>query len=139
MHGVGLIHQDFIVHLDLKPNNLVFSFDDRHLFIIDFGLAMRLSNDDETVKGFRGTKPWVVPEVVEEGGYEKIFNPFAADLWATGHIIEYFSSFIESSESSSVMELASQLMHTDPTEQLSLCKQIDPSTQWQWQCQSGLT
>jgi serine/threonine protein kinase len=124
LDGVGFMHQNYVAHLDLKPDNLLLSSDGVRLFIIDFGLACRLADYKEELEGFRGTQPWVAPEVGEEDKAVQRFNPFAADLWATGRIIGYFSDHLEKFENRWLLDLVPQLMNEDPTKRLRLLKPI---------------
>ncbi|KAH8913300.1 Pkinase-domain-containing protein, partial [Atractiella rhizophila] len=82
--GVGFMHSRGFVHLDLKPNNLVAITD--VLKIIDFGLSRQIG-DGTVLKGYRGTRSWVAPELGAEDVPEKGFYPIPADLWAVGVII----------------------------------------------------
>jgi serine/threonine protein kinase len=116
LDGVKFMHQNYIAHLDLKPDNLVLV--NNVLHIIDFGIACRVTSYEDVLEGFRGTKPWVAPEEGEEDGPEQRFNPIAADLWATGRILKYISDIMGSEDSDSLMVIARQLMHEDPTQRL---------------------
>ncbi|PFH53053.1 hypothetical protein AMATHDRAFT_105040, partial [Amanita thiersii Skay4041] len=83
--GGSVMHEHEVAHLDLKPENLVIREGD--LQIVDFGPSFRVSGRKEVVKGFRGTRPWVAPEVGKADMSDEAFSPIAADLWATGRII----------------------------------------------------
>ena len=66
MRGVQYIHSQRIIHLDLKPFNIMFSNpdDDYNLRIIDFGLAEKLGEEEERVKmTMCGTLEYMSPEV----------------------------------------------------------------------------
>ncbi|CAH8540479.1 unnamed protein product [Heterobilharzia americana] len=73
MHGLG------IVHLDLKPENIMIEdLESRKIKIIDFGLA-RVLNPNESFQDMAGTPEFCAPEIVN-------FDPitFATDMWAVG-------------------------------------------------------
>nr|CAH8847180.1 unnamed protein product [Trichobilharzia regenti]CAH8847186.1 unnamed protein product [Trichobilharzia regenti] len=73
MHGLG------IVHLDLKPENIMIEdLSSRKIKIIDFGLA-RVLNPNESFQDMAGTPEFCAPEIVN-------FDPitFATDMWAVG-------------------------------------------------------
>uniref|UniRef100_A0A5K4EYG4 Serine/threonine kinase n=1 Tax=Schistosoma mansoni TaxID=6183 RepID=A0A5K4EYG4_SCHMA len=73
MHGLG------IVHLDLKPENIMIEdLASRKIKIIDFGLA-RVLNPNESFQDMAGTPEFCAPEIVN-------FDPitFATDMWAVG-------------------------------------------------------
>ncbi|XP_067271965.1 myosin light chain kinase, smooth muscle isoform X2 [Pseudorasbora parva] len=81
LEGVQYMHQQKIIHLDLKPENIVCV--DRTGFrikIIDFGLASKL-DPNTPLKVMHGTPEFVAPEVIN-------FEPvgLATDMWSIGVI-----------------------------------------------------
>ncbi|XP_077393191.1 myosin light chain kinase, smooth muscle [Festucalex cinctus] len=79
--GVGFIHKQGIVHLDLKPENIMcVNKIGSRIKLIDFGLARRLENAG-TLKVLFGTPEFVAPEVIN---YEAIGYP--TDMWSIGVI-----------------------------------------------------
>ncbi len=64
--GIQFIHQKNIIHLDLKPFNIVFvNKVDDDLRIIDFGLAQQLQpNEDGIPIQMCGTLEFMSPEVL---------------------------------------------------------------------------
>ncbi|XP_075996672.1 myosin light chain kinase, smooth muscle [Genypterus blacodes] len=81
VEGVGFIHTQGIVHLDLKPENIMcVNKTGSKIKLIDFGLARRLENAG-TLKVLFGTPEFVAPEVIS---YEAISYP--TDMWSIGVI-----------------------------------------------------
>ncbi|XP_030642366.1 myosin light chain kinase, smooth muscle [Chanos chanos] len=79
--GVRFIHQQGIVHLDLKPENIMcVNKTGSRIKLIDFGLARRLENSG-SLKVLFGTPEFVAPEVIN---YEAIGYP--TDMWSIGVI-----------------------------------------------------
>ncbi|KAM4731434.1 myosin light chain kinase, smooth muscle isoform 1-T2 [Anableps anableps] len=79
--GVSFIHKQGIVHLDLKPENIMcINKTGSKIKLIDFGLARRLENAG-TLKVLFGTPEFVAPEVIN---YEAISYP--TDMWSIGVI-----------------------------------------------------
>lgn len=81
LEGLQYMHGQAVVHLDLKPENIVCVSPGSHwLKIIDFGLARKLA-PDTPVKVLHGTPEFMAPEVVS-------FEPvgFATDMWSVGVI-----------------------------------------------------
>jgi len=79
--GVQYLHDHNIVHLDLKPENVVCTQrDDANVKIIDFGTAQELEPDRQ-IKSMVGTPEFVAPEVVS---YDYIST--GTDMWSLGVI-----------------------------------------------------
>ena len=79
VRGVQFIHSQRILHLDLKPFNIMFANpdDDYNLRIIDFGLAERLLPNKEHAKmTMCGTLEYMSPEVMDCK-----FASTASDMW----------------------------------------------------------
>ncbi|XP_054828903.1 myosin light chain kinase, smooth muscle-like [Eublepharis macularius] len=79
--GVQYIHKQEIVHLDLKPENIMcVNKTGTKIKLIDFGLARRLESAG-SLKVLFGTPEFVAPEVIN---YEPI--GYATDMWSIGVI-----------------------------------------------------
>ena len=68
MRGVHFIHNQGVLHLDLKPFNIMFANvqDDYNLRIIDFGLAEQLEEGrDDVFMTMCGTLEYMSPEVMD--------------------------------------------------------------------------
>ncbi|XP_026208690.1 myosin light chain kinase, smooth muscle [Anabas testudineus] len=81
LEGIAFMHQQNIVHLDLKPENIVcVDNTGTSIKIIDFGLASRLDGNTP-LKVMHGTPEFVAPEVIN---YEPVC--LATDMWSIGVI-----------------------------------------------------
>ncbi|KAG7459707.1 hypothetical protein MATL_G00213430 [Megalops atlanticus] len=81
LEGIQYMHKQSIVHLDLKPENIVCVNKTSTLIkIIDFGLASKL-DPNTPLKVMHGTPEFVAPEVIN-------FEPvgLATDMWSIGVI-----------------------------------------------------
>ncbi|XP_063315398.1 myosin light chain kinase, smooth muscle-like [Pelobates fuscus] len=81
LSGVGYMHKQSIVHLDLKPENIVcVNKSSTRVKIIDFGLAKELAPGIPLTVLY-GTPEFVAPEVIA-------FEPvgFTTDIWSLGVI-----------------------------------------------------
>ncbi|XP_026148700.1 serine/threonine-protein kinase 17A [Mastacembelus armatus] len=80
LEGVAFLHQNNIVHLDLKPQNILLTSSSPlgDIKIVDFGLSRRVCNHHE-LREIMGTPEYVAPEVLN---YEPIST--ATDMWSIG-------------------------------------------------------
>ena len=88
LEGVQFLHHNLVAHLDLKPNNIVVGAHTQ-LHIIDFGVAVRVSELDSQITGYQGTKGYVAPEV--EQNPDAPYQPIRADLWSTGEVLRFLA------------------------------------------------
>ena len=87
LKALSILHENNIIHTDLKPENILLvnsinnieDFDDLHIKLIDMGSSML---EDEIDTHSIGTDPYLAPEVVLRGDYDK-----SVDIWALGNVI----------------------------------------------------
>ena len=82
LEALSFMHRLKIVHMDIKPNNIMFACkrrDNFHLKLIDFGLAREVGGLGRARCGMVGTVEFMSPEVV--GGH---FAQLESDLWSLG-------------------------------------------------------
>lgn len=80
MKAVAYLHKQKIIHGDIKPNNILVSPDGKDLKLLDFGVAVKLENDNENediVFTPRGDFQFRSPEAIAEGAYNE-----KSDIWA---------------------------------------------------------
>ncbi|XP_026770257.2 serine/threonine-protein kinase 17A isoform X3 [Pangasianodon hypophthalmus] len=80
LEGVAFLHKNNVVHLDLKPQNILLTSDNPlgDIKIVDFGLSRMVSSNQE-IREIMGTPEYVAPEVLN---YEPIST--ATDMWSIG-------------------------------------------------------
>ncbi|XP_057680773.1 serine/threonine-protein kinase 17A [Corythoichthys intestinalis] len=80
LQGVSFLHQRSVVHLDLKPQNILLTSTSPlgDIKIVDFGLSRIVSNHQE-LREIMGTPEYVAPEILN---YEPIST--ATDMWSVG-------------------------------------------------------
>lgn len=116
LQGVAFMHANGVVHLDLKPDNVVIDFGERRrsrsheatLYIIDFGIAEMNVTASTTVDDVCGTRGWTAPEIQEDQSW----SPILADRWACGKVLLYLGEQIN--RKSGVQELVRRLMDDNP-------------------------
>jgi serine/threonine protein kinase len=109
------LHSHKIAHLDVNPSNVAFDRPAQRLILLDFDIAIKLENEDDTITGYRGTEGWTAPEVGDPDGEDQTFRPMLADLWACGQMVDFF--FKE--ETHPLRELTKRLT-ADPEERPSM-------------------
>ncbi|KAG5280024.1 hypothetical protein AALO_G00084100 [Alosa alosa] len=81
LDGVRFMHEQNIIHLDLKPENIVcVDKSSTSIKVIDFGLASKL-DPSTPLTVMHGTPEFVAPEVIN---YEPV--NFGTDMWSIGVI-----------------------------------------------------
>ncbi|XP_040921846.1 serine/threonine-protein kinase 17A [Toxotes jaculatrix] len=80
LEGVAFLHQNNIVHLDLKPQNILLTSSSPlgDIKIVDFGLSRMVCSHQE-LREIMGTPEYVAPEILN---YEPIST--ATDMWSMG-------------------------------------------------------
>ncbi|KAJ8376527.1 hypothetical protein SKAU_G00071070 [Synaphobranchus kaupii] len=80
LEGVAFLHSSDVVHLDLKPQNILLTREDPlgDIKIVDFGLS-RMVNSNQELREIMGTPEYVAPEILN---YEPIST--ATDMWSIG-------------------------------------------------------
>lgn len=63
-HSIGEIHQQFVIHKDIKPKNILWDSKHERVKIIDFGIAGELSNEKQkqVAEIFGGSLSYMSPE-----------------------------------------------------------------------------
>lgn len=77
LKGITYLHQNGVLHCDIKPGNLLLS--GRLIKVCDFGLSKQTSNDNlcHTTSQVYGTPRYMAPELWRDNRYSA-----ASDLWA---------------------------------------------------------
>ncbi|KAM5189873.1 serine/threonine-protein kinase 17A [Callospermophilus lateralis] len=80
LEGVHFLHTHDVVHLDLKPQNILLTSDSPlgDVKIVDFGLSRIMKNSEE-LREIMGTPEYVAPEILS---YDPI--SMATDMWSIG-------------------------------------------------------
>ena len=85
LQAVHVIHEEKIVHSDLKPANFVLV--KGQLKLIDFGIANAIANDTTNIQRDHqiGTVNYMSPEAIElQGGMQRLKVGRPSDVWSLG-------------------------------------------------------
>ncbi|KZT01054.1 kinase-like protein [Laetiporus sulphureus 93-53] len=126
--GLAFLHEHGVAHLDIKPENLVYTVSFR-LQIIDFDIAVRVKDADQEINEYCGSPGWMAPEIGEENGPPTMYSPIRADRWSCGRVFYVFAERIRRNgdKDEGLMAFATRLMDKNPRRRPSLLEWSEPS------------
>lgn len=83
LHGVNYIHQNNVIHRDLKLSNVMLD-QNNQVKIGDFGLAIETNASVSDLQKFCGTVVYMPPEIINKQG-----AVFQSDIWSVAVIAYY--------------------------------------------------
>lgn len=79
-NAVHFLHSRLIIHLDIKPENILLVPKTMTLKLCDFGLSETIKTRNDKISNFQvQTPPYRAPEIFRESPYS-----FPADIWSIG-------------------------------------------------------
>ncbi|KAI8375417.1 kinase-like domain-containing protein [Choanephora cucurbitarum] len=108
LKGLNYLHENKIVHRDMKPENLLFrsSDSDSDLMICDFGIAKMMDGDKLGLKTVCGSPGYVAPEVLLNKEYS-----YPVDIWGLGVITYTILCGYQPFNSDDQMQLIDDIIH----------------------------
>ncbi len=136
-HGLRAAHRAGIVHRDLKPANIMMVPDDRHVVVMDFGIAASVSEtraglgaapgegDDisspwEVTSAGRGTPAYMAPEQWDES-----HGDARTDIYAFGVILYVALTGKGPFKAKTTAELATHHRETPPPDVRAVAPKVD--------------
>jgi myosin-light-chain kinase len=76
--AIEYVHSHLIVHRDIKAENFLLTGDGLRVKLIDFGLAIKVSNSKQTLSDIVGSALYMAPEMLNHK------YSFQVDMWSAG-------------------------------------------------------
>jgi serine/threonine protein kinase/Flp pilus assembly protein TadD len=115
--GLEAAHREGIIHRDLKPGNLRINPDGK-LKILDFGLALLLSRNDEPAATVSMTNPWKMAGTLPYMAPEQLSGATLdarTDIWAAGAVLYQMATCRPPFGQVAGTQLIAAILHQTPT------------------------
>lgn len=127
--ALDYIHKNNLLHLDIKPANVMVRRSDSHVTVIDFGLAKQYDTDgNQTSSTPVGISQGYAPPEQYEEGAGNTFTP-ATDVYALGATYYYITTGQVPPSASVIMDggLPALVQHLGPEAQRVILGSLQPS------------
>ena len=117
-------HSQGIMHLDIKPANVMISSTGQHL-VMDFGIARSISQLPDASGGITGTPQYMAPETISAQGAE-----FRSDLFSVGIMLYEMVTGTPVSEGGNVYQILNRNAHEKADAPSSRNVKVDEKLEW---------
>ncbi len=127
--ALDYVHNNNLLHLDVKPANIMVRSSDFHVVLIDFGLAKQYDSDgNQTSSTPVGVSQGYAPPEQYEEGAGNTFTP-ATDIYALGATYYYITTGKVPPSSSAIMDggLPSLVQYLTPSVQRVILGSLQPT------------
>ena len=83
INGLEFLHNNKILHADIKPSNIIIN-NNLDVKLIDFDSSIKMKNNKKKINLIIGTKPFIAPEIINKKTYY-----YKSDLWSLCASIMY--------------------------------------------------
>ena len=120
------LHENGIVHRDLKTLNIILTNNDTIVKVADLGVSRQVSEDTVMLKTFYGTPLYLSPELVDSAQYNE-----KTDIWSLGIILYELAALRPPFQAKTFIGLANAIRkgEYEPINQM-YSKQMQRCIQW---------
>lgn len=108
--GLSFLHDQNVVHRDLKTANVILD-DDLNCKICDFGLTITLDRTHMTVYGLQGSPRYMAPEQLDANEHKPTKITEKVDIWQMGCVLlELYCQIVPFANLSSIAAIIAELV-----------------------------
>lgn len=124
LDALASAHGQGIMHLDIKPANVMISSAGQHL-VMDFGIARSISQQPDASGGITGTPQYMAPETISSQGAE-----FRSDLFSVGIMLYEMVTGTPVIDSNNVFQILNRNAHEKAEAPSSRNVKVDEKLEW---------
>jgi len=124
LDALSSAHGQGIMHLDIKPANVMISSTGQHL-VMDFGIARAISNTPDETGGITGTPRYMAPETITAQGVE-----FRSDLFSVGVMLYEMVTGTPVHDGENVFQILNRNVHEKAEAPSSRNIKVDEKIEW---------
>lgn len=124
LNALASAHGQGIMHLDIKPANVMISSDAQHL-VMDFGIARAISQLPDESGGITGTPQYMAPETISAKGAE-----FRSDIFSAGMMLYEMVTGAPVVEGGNAFQILNRNAHEKAEAPSSRNIKVDEKLEW---------
>jgi serine/threonine protein kinase len=124
LDALSSAHGQGIMHLDIKPANVMISSSGQHL-VMDFGIARTISQRPDAAGGITGTPQYMAPETISAQGAE-----FRSDLFSVGVMLYEMVTGTPVVEGDNAFQILNRNAHEQADAPSSRNVKVDEKLEW---------
>ena len=124
LDALASAHAQGIMHLDIKPANVLISSTGQHL-VMDFGIARSISQLPDASGGITGTPQYMAPETISAQGAE-----FRSDLFSVGIMLYEMVTGTPVIEGGNVFQILNRNAHEKAEAPSARNVKVDEKLEW---------